>query len=519
MAAVADLERINAQLEKVEGQIDRLEQRIIDIDHELKASSISEPERLRLYDKQNKLQDEKMFLLNEKMFLLKKLERCMFLLVCFNTVASLAHSCCLLGFLFSALFVFVPGGRPVELLQKNAGGNGASPMEADTEVMASKRKTVETDDVAQGMLPSGCVLVYAKVPPFTGNAKKLKTFVETKVSDEAISMDIDGSDSKDDGFILRSLPGGWLLPNSKEKTLLRRSALPLMDDIKSYLRRKLDVLLVGSAGTGKSLLMMVICKEFIDEGKTVVLDVEDGNFCLVKNGVPQRGIRGESFHVELSNADTVYFYDHTLKSPRTENLFVEATTFATASPSRSQTFRSGTFKATKNERPFTKLYHPAWTLDEILLLRRHDKQYEDIPESTVTRLFDYWGGNVRAVLLMPLHYRDAAPPSMDPKDPRVWSIVEATSLQALHESLDGCDPKLMVEYIGSRQALSDKLDRISHTLFSLIPRNDFRAFSYSFCSAYVRDTVLSKMTSSVKVFVSLFMSSCCSRLSWLAFLV
>jgi len=328
-------------------------------------------------------------------------------------------------------------------------------------------------------------------------------------------MDVDDSDSKDDGFILRSLPGGWLLPNFKEKTLLRRSALPLMDDIKSYLRRKLDVLLVGSAGTGKSLLMMVICKEFIDEGKTVVLDVEDGNFCLVKNGVPQRGTRGESFQLELSNPETIYLYDHTLKSPRTENLLVEATTFATASPSRQHAFRSGTFKATKNDRPFTELYHPAWTLDEILLLRRYDKQYEDIPESTVTRLFDYWGGNVRAVLLMPLHYRDAAPPSMAPNDPRVWSMVEATSIRTLHKSLDGCDPKLMVEYIGSKQALCDKMDRLSHTLFSLIPSDDFRTFSYSFCSAYVRDTVLNKMTSSVKVlsFFSQGIMLCSSELA------
>jgi len=55
----------------VEGPIDRLEQRVADIEHELKSASISEAERLRLYDKENKL-------LDEKMFLFKKLERCRF---------------------------------------------------------------------------------------------------------------------------------------------------------------------------------------------------------------------------------------------------------------------------------------------------------------------------------------------------------------------------------------------------------------------------------------------------------
>jgi len=374
-------------------------------------------------------------------------------------------------------------------------------MEVDTQVKAPRRKTIDVDDLAQGRLPSGCELVYAKVPPFTGNIKKLKTFVETRKVDEAISMDIDGSVFKNGGFILRSLPGGWLLPNFKEKTLLRRSVLPLMDKIQAYLSAKIDVLLVGSAGTGKSLLMMVICKELIDQGKTVVLDVEDGNLCLVKHGVPQWGTRGQSFQMELSDRDTIYFYECTLESKRTTNLPVAATTFATASPSRYQVFRHGTFKATKNEAPFVTMYHPCWTLEELLLLRQHDKQYEDIPTSTVTRLFDHWGGNLRAVLTKTLHAKNRAAVTMPETDPLFWPTVERDTIEPLRQSIYGCDPKIMVEYIGSRQALSDKLDRVSHNLFSLIPSDDFMSFSYSFCSPFVRDAVLSKLTKGIKVFL------------------
>jgi len=108
--------------------------------------------------------------------------------------------------------------------------------------------------------------------------------------------------------------------------------------------------------------------------------------------------------------------------------------------------------------------------------------YQSIPAATVKRLFDLFGGSVRDTLT-----RTAQLESLYPGD---CATIESERKQDLDDAVQRCDPVLMVEYIGEGTALSNKLDKVTHTLFSLVPFEDYKRFAFLFCSDYVRNAVV-----------------------------
>jgi len=172
-------------------------------------------------------------------------------------------------------------------------------------------------------------------------------------------------------------------------------------------------------------------------------------------------------------------------------LAVNAATCVTASPSRGGiALKDWVGKRNLKQLPVT-LYMSAWSLEELLALRQEAPDFNTVKEEDVRDLFALFGGNVRHCLCNLLEMPAASVPLVVNVLPaaNILPAVERAK-QWLQASLDGCVLEAMLEYLRLKQALTDKLDSVSHSLLQLIPTDDFCSFSYAFCSDYVRDNVL-----------------------------
>ena len=132
MAAVG-LERINAQLTATDGQIEQQEKRILADDENLKKSSISPAERLRLLQP---LREEKNKLLDEQSRLHKILDQRLCLFVSIRCFCRMARSCCVLCFLFCPLPAFwyvCSSGLILKVEYDRTNAAGVMRMEVDSE--------------------------------------------------------------------------------------------------------------------------------------------------------------------------------------------------------------------------------------------------------------------------------------------------------------------------------------------------------------------------------------------------
>ena len=238
-------------------------------------------------------------------------------------------------------------------------------------------------------------------------------------------------------------------------------------------------------------------KYLYDRGLTVVLDLEDDAFMLIQpkavhpQDTVQVGTRGKSFISELSSYETIYLYDARsppgLDVPTMPPLDVNAHTFVTASPSRGGSGMNSWLRKRNIQMPAI-FYMPPWSLDELLALRKQSNEYHQVSEDDVSKLFMCWGGSVRACLRQFVRKPKIA--DLESNLP-VPSPVEI-GRNGVKDAVKKCNPEVMLTYLNSLSAKSDKMDTVSHSLLLLIPFDNFRKFSYSFCSDLARDEVLKK---------------------------
>lgn len=158
---------------------------------------------------------------------------------------------------------------------------------------------------------------------------------------------------------------------------------------------------------------------------------------------------------------------------------------------------------------------PPWNQDELLALLDVSKfpANKGINPEQVKKLHATVEGNVR-LCVNQLRTGDssgfgelARKVSVDSAPVDVPVSPFARVLQDLDAAVENCDTDLLLQYIGRRDALSDKLDRLSHTLITLKPSADFRAFSYAFCGAEFRERLMAKNASAalVRTLVSFYL--------------
>jgi hypothetical protein len=129
-----------------------------------------------------------------------------------------------------------------------------------------------------------------------------------------------------------------------------------------------------------------------------------------------------------------------------------------------------------------------------LLALRNTPDFEKIPEASVREMFDLFGGSVRECLC---HI------NVPDSDPVALANALAVQKLEMNEAIQICNPTLVIEYLASLNVLSDKLDTLSHSLLLIIPSDDFKSFSFSFCSKQVADRVFAMK--SFEVLVSTYM--------------
>jgi hypothetical protein len=296
-------------------------------------------------------------------------------------------------------------------------------------------------------------------------------------------------------FISLEVP--WLLERAPRTLMIRQCYAPLLLQVLSDLRNG-DVLLSGSGGTGKTQFQAVLFKALVGKKVPVVLDLENDQFFFVnKDREVEQGERGKSFIAALKSRDTVYLYDarplpggdpkSTLRP-----LDVEAATCVTASPSRGGLALLG-WKEKRNTRIVPERFMPPWDLKELLALRDGVPEYKEVKTEDVQELFTLWGGNVRhtVVQLVPKPVSEPLAAAFACVPTTVDSSID-NEKRRLQNAIITCDSKVLLEYLRTQAALSDKLDLLSHSLLTLVPSKDFRSFSYAFCSDHVRDKVLAK---------------------------
>lgn len=304
-------------------------------------------------------------------------------------------------------------------------------------------------------------------------------------------------------FISLQVP--WLLENAPRTLMIRQCYAPLLQKVLEDLFRG-DVLLSGSGGTGKTQFQAVLFKALVDRSVPVVLDLEDDQFFFVnQEKVLEKGERGKSFTAALRSRDTVYLYDARpipggdLRSTLPP-LYVEAATCVTASPSRGAVVKI--WKDKRNRKSASERFMPPWSLEELLALRNGVPEYREVVAEDVQELFMLWGGNVRHTIV-----KLVPNPSSKPLEAFGNTLPADLPTQVekkrLQNAIQTCDPKVMLAYLKTRSALSDKLDLLSHSLLKLVPSEDFSSFSYAFCSDHVRDGVLAKESFAVLVHNSL----------------
>ena len=290
----------------------------------------------------------------------------------------------------------------------------------------------------------------------------------------------------------------WLLCGAPTILLNRLCYAPLLAAVKRRLGSG-DVLLAGSGGTGKAQFQALLCKDLLTEGRTVVVDLQDGAYWCLKSGTePRRGIRGhetQGFAEELGLKTSVYLYG-ARKVPGGDSrstlapLEVAARTVVSASPSRGG-LSLDEWSNKRSGRLARKLYMPPWSLDELHALRSLDERFRGVEPALVDQMFDLFGGKVRYTLV-----------DLLPDDVRGSTDEEVEHLRdMIEEGIGKCDAREMMAYLKSKSALTSKLDHVVHGLFTLVPRENYRKFSYSFCSRYVQDEVLKRMTDESRVCV------------------
>jgi len=249
-----------------------------------------------------------------------------------------------------------------------------------------------------------------------------------------------------------------------------------------------DVLLLGSGGIGKTEFQFLLCNELLDQGKTVVVDLEHNEFwCLRRGEMPRRGVRGHNtlgFPAELALSSTVYLYDMrscpnddacTTLSP----LDVEARSVVSIRSHKGSDRLHG-WRYKRNGRLAQPFYMPPWSLEELLALRAFDPRYRNVPPALVEHLFSLYGGCVRYTLVNLLRSGDSG------KAPHKLVIERLQSL--IMETVHECSGSTMVKCMWSTANLVEV-----EGLFHQIPTADFQAASYQFCSEYARDQLIKSL--------------------------
>lgn len=303
--------------------------------------------------------------------------------------------------------------------------------------------------------------------------------------DEKEEVEDDPEDEPPTTFGFVTLKECWLLKSSTRTVLIRSCYAALLDKIVERLTSKYDVLLTGSAGIGKTQLQVLLFQKLClnENCECVVLDLEDNFFIRVKPKLGSDpdavtfGTRGQSFHAELASRSTFYLFDARPNVPMP--LDVEARTCVSASPSRGHVALQEWGRKRNLRAVPERVYVPMWSLEEILALlveAQKNGEYAEVTVDNVRDLFALYGGNLRSCLSQ---YYD-----LEPQIPK--------ARQELQGHINACNVDKMLDYLGAQDALSDKLDRVSHGLLEIIPSQDFSSFSFAFCSDFVASSVLAK---------------------------
>lgn len=264
-----------------------------------------------------------------------------------------------------------------------------------------------------------------------------------------------------------------LIAGSPTTLMIRSCYRPLMSAVRKALDKN-NVLLTGSSGIGKSQFQTLLLMALISDQKQIVLDLEDHKFYMItSSGDVIHGTRGRDFVPELDEEETIYLFD---ARPETFPLACLARKFVSASPSvgiRLVKFLEKTFP---NVSSLQILYMPPWKLEELIQLPMLVPEYKNVSESVVTGRFNLFGGSIRTTITE--YVRD-----------------QSSSEDRLENAINSCGADVL-DYIGGGTAFSDKLDAVTHALLNLIPTDEvnFTDFKFAFCSEYVANKVMSKMS-------------------------
>jgi len=197
-------------------------------------------------------------------------------------------------------------------------------------------------------------------------AKKFKAFMEAKPEEKSsdIKFEYDDGDEEVITFHTVTLGDGWLLPRAPKTIMVRPCFGTLRGLTAQAVQKGQPVLLVGSPGTGKSQYAMWLAHQlYMNVDVPMVIDILDGYFVLVRpDGSTECGIRGDSFHEELSKPETLYIFDARDQSP--SPLPVHALLLASTSPSRKE------MQKWKQKNNPAQLVMPLWSEEELLACRK-----------------------------------------------------------------------------------------------------------------------------------------------------